>query len=131
MNGYIGICRFCGQSVALDREYETEDAANIAASETCDCPGAKTERATQKQIEAGEHRVRQVFGDEAERLGFRPVDSPEPIELMDKVVALIARGFISSATINIRGHGRAKLSITSKEKIKVERSETRSFQLEK
>ena len=82
MNGYIGICRFCGQSVALDREYETEDAANIAASETCDCPGAKTERATQKQIEAGEHRVRQVFGDEAERLGFRPVDSPEPIELM-------------------------------------------------
>lgn len=130
MSYYIGICRFCGQSVTLEREYDKEVAANIAASETCDCPGAKAERSIQRQIEAGERRVRQVFGGEAERIGFRPVDAPEPIELMDKIVALIARGYISSATINIRGRGRAKLSITSKEKIKVERSETRSFQLE-
>lgn len=32
--------------------------------------------------------------------------------------------------VNVRGQCRAKISLTSKEKIKVERSETRSYQLE-
>ena len=49
---------------------------------------------------------------------------------MDEIAVLVARGYISSATINVRGQCRAKISLTSKEKIKVERSETRSYQLE-
>lgn len=39
-------------------------------------------------------------------------------------------GYITSAVVNVRGQCRAKISLTSKEKIKVERSETRSYQLE-
>lgn len=38
--------------------------------------------------------------------------------------------YITSAVVNVRGRCRAKISLTSKEKIKVERSETRSYQLE-
>ncbi|WP_300749548.1 hypothetical protein [uncultured Oscillibacter sp.] len=43
---------------------------------------------------------------------------------------LIARGPISSASLNIRGQCKAKFSITSKGKIEVSRSETRSCDLE-
>lgn len=46
------------------------------------------------------------------------------------IAVLIARGYITSAVVNVRGQCRAKISLTSKEKIKVERSETRSYQLE-
>ena len=41
-----------------------------------------------------------------------------------------ARGFITSATINVRGLCKAKITMTTKEKIKVERSETKTYQLE-
>ena len=49
---------------------------------------------------------------------------------MDGVAELVARGYVTCAALNIRGRGRAKISITAKEKIKVERHEVRSFQLE-
>lgn len=49
---------------------------------------------------------------------------------MDGVAELVARGYVTSTALNIRGRGRAKISITAKEKIKVERHEVRSFQLE-
>lgn len=73
---------------------------------------------------------KKVFGSEAEELGFRPINAPEPIQLMNDIAVLIARGYITSAVVNVRGQCRAKISLTSKEKIKVERSETRSYQLE-
>lgn len=37
---------------------------------------------------------------------------------------------ITSATINVRGLCKAKITMTTKEKIKVERSETKTYQLE-
>lgn len=43
---------------------------------------------------------------------------------------MIARGPISSASLNVRGRCKAKFSVTSKGKIKVSRSETRSCDLE-
>ena len=126
----LGTCRFCGQLVNLERERDTQEAADIAASEECSCFDARAERSTRRQIENAQDRIRKIFGDEAEELGFRPIDAPEPLRLMDEIAVLVARGYISSATINVRGQCRAKISLTSKEKIKVERSETRSYQLE-
>lgn len=126
----FGTCRFCGQTLSLDTDYGTQEAADATASELCDCFDAKEERAVQAKTRDARYRIRQVFGSEAERLGFKPVDAPEILDLMDGVAELVARGYVTSAALNIRGRGRAKISITAKEKIKVERHEVRSFQLE-
>lgn len=130
MSYTYGTCRYCGQVVSLEREHETEDAANIAAAEECSCYDARAERAVIKQIAAAHDRIRKIFGEEAEELGFQPIAAPEPLALLNDIAALVARGFITSAVINVRGRCKAKISLTSKEKIKVERSETRSYQLE-
>lgn len=126
----LGTCRYCGQVVNLERERDSQEAADIAASEECSCYDAREERAIQRKIENAQDRIQKVFGSEAEELGFRPINAPEPIQLMNDIAVLIARGYITSAVVNVRGQCRAKISLTSKEKIKVERSETRSYQLE-
>lgn len=126
----VGVCRFCGQTITIDRDKYSQEEADAAAAEICDCPGAKTERSIQKKIEDARHRIRQVFGEESSRLGFKPVETPELFDLMDNAAELVAREYISTAIFGIRGHGRAKIAITAKEKIKVERHETRSYQLE-
>ena len=87
-------------------------------------------RRTAEQIEDAQSRVNRLFGEGAEDLGFKPIAGDGAIELLERVVELIARGPISSASLNIRGQCKAKFSITSKGKIKVSRSETRSCDLE-
>lgn len=126
----LGTCRYCGQLVNLERERGSQEAADIAASEECSCFDARAERAIRRQIENAQDRIQKIFGSEAEELGFQPIAAPEPLQLMNDIAVLVARGYISSAVVNVRGQCKAKISLTSKEKIKVERSETRSYQLE-
>lgn len=95
----------------------------------CSCPGAKRERRVREQTEDAQEKISRIFGEEAESLGFRAAPE-ETVGLLNLTVGLIARGFISSANMNLLGLCRAKLSVTSKGKIKVSRSETRSFDLE-
>lgn len=112
--GYtLGTCRYCGQVVSLERERPTQEAADIAASEECSCYDAREERAIRRKIENAQDRIQKVFGSEAEELGFRPINAPEPIQLMNDIAVLIARGYITSAVVNVRGQCRAKISLTS------------------
>ena len=62
--------------------------------------------------------------------GFAPIAAEEPLQLLNAIAEQTARGFITSATINVRGLCKAKITMTTKEKIKVERSETKTYQLE-
>lgn len=124
-----GTCRYCGQVVNLDYDEQTQEAADFAASEQCSCDEAKRECGVRKRIDAAKDRIRKIFGADAEKYGFQPV-SAESLQMLDALAELTARGFITSAAVNVRGLCKAKITLTSKEKIKVERSETRSYQLE-
>lgn len=126
----FGTCRYCGQVVNLDYEEETQAEADIAASEKCECYDARHERNLRKQITAAQNRIRKIFGDDAAKLGFAPIAAEEPPQLLNAIAEQTARGFITSATINVRGLCKAKITMTTKEKIKVERSETKTYQLE-
>ena len=126
----FGTCRYCGQVVNLDYEEETQAEADIAASEKCECYDARHERNLRKQITAAQNRIRKIFGDDAAKLGFAPIAAEEPLQLLNAIAEQTARGFITSATINVRGLCKAKITMTTKEKIKVERSETKTYQLE-
>lgn len=123
-----GACRYCGQLQEVG-PHPTQAAADETASEVCSCPGAKRERRVREQTEDAQEKISRIFGEEAESLGFRAAPE-ETVGLLNLTVGLIARGFISSANMNLLGLCRAKLSVTSKGKIKVSRSETRSFDLE-
>lgn len=124
-----GACRYCGQLQEVG-PHPSQAAADETATEVCSCPSARTARRTAEQIEDVQSRVNRLFGEGAEDLGFKPIAGDGAIELLERVVELIARGPISSASLNIRGQCKAKFSITSKGKIKVSRSETRSCDLE-
>ena len=65
-----------------------------------------------------------------QKLGFAPIAAEEPLQLLNAIAEQTERGFITSATINVRGLCKAKITMTTKEKIKVERSETKTYQLE-
>lgn len=124
-----GACRYCGQLQEVG-PHPSQAAADETATEVCSCPSARTARRIAEQIEDAQDRVNRLFGEGAEDLGFKPIAGDGAIDLLEKVVELIARGPISSASLNIRGQCKAKFSITSKGKIKVSRSETRSCDLE-
>lgn len=123
-----GACRYCGQLQEVG-PHPTQAAADETASEVCSCPGAKRERRVREQTEDAQEKISRIFGEEAESLGFRAAPE-ESVALLNLTVGLIARGFISSVNMNLLGLCKAKLSVTSKGKIKVSRSETRSFDLE-
>ena len=124
-----GACPYCGQLVALEVEAETEEEATRLAAETCSCVGARRERETVQRIETAHDRINQLFGENATEYGFKPLSATEPIELMKDIAVLVARGVITSSVMGISGQCRAKISLTSKGEIKVERSEARSLQL--
>ena len=124
-----GACRYCGQLQEVG-PHPSQAAADETATEVCSCPSARTARRTAEQIEDAQSRVNRLFGEGAEDLGFKPIVGDGAIKLLEHVVELIAQGPISSASLNIRGQCKAKFSITSKGKIKVSRSETRSCDLE-
>ncbi len=57
---------------------------------------------------------------------FKPIPD-EAVGLLENVVEMIARGPISSASLNVRGRCKAKFFRHKKGKIKVSPSETRSL----
>ena len=124
-----GECKYCHQLQEVG-PHPSQAAADETATEVCSCPSARTDRRIAEQIEDAQSHVNRLFGEGAEDLGFKPIAGDGAIELLERVVELIARGPISSASLNIRGQCKAKFSITSKGKIKVSRSETRSCDLE-
>lgn len=123
-----GACQYCGQMQEVG-PHPSQAAADETASEVCNCPRAREERRVRERAEDARERVQRLFGEEAETLGFKPV-SDDAVLLCERVVEMIARGPISSASLNIRGQCKAKFNVTSKGKIKVSRSETRSCDLE-
>ena len=125
----VGACRYCGQMQEVG-PHPSQVAADETASEVCNCPTARIERRITEQTEDARDRVQRLFGEECAELGFKPIEATGPVQLLGEVVEQIARGLISSASINIRGQCKAKLCLTTKGKIKVSRSETRSYDLE-
>lgn len=125
-----GTCKHCGQSIALPEAYDTQEDADDAAGEMCSCPSANIARRKRLQVEAAKDKVRQLFGEGAEELGFRPLAGEGAVDLLERTVEMIALGPISSATINVRGQCKAKLTVSTKGKIKVSRSEVNSCDLE-
>ncbi|RGU89815.1 hypothetical protein DWW31_18360 [Clostridium sp. AF15-17LB] len=97
-----------------------EETTNEAAAELCDCIQAKMYTKKKRQKENAREAIDKQFGQQAEE----NETEPPVIGLLETVADMVVEDRISSATIDIGDGLKAKISITSKGYIKVERTKT-------
>lgn len=103
-----GICKFCGQSQLI--EAETEDAANKKVAAACSCEEGQASR----RIDAAREIVERDFKE----------FSGETVELIQRTVSAVNFGVVVSGTIKLNGTTKVAVALTSKDKIKVVRTDT-------
>ena len=126
-----GTCHFCGQAILIDCLTTTpQEERDAEASWQCDCPQACIQREVEQKIENANARIDQLFGPEAEELGFKEVKDRDTIRQLQEMVAAVAHGKIRGGSLDIGWSTKAKISMSSKGKINVERTETSKYKLE-
>lgn len=125
----IGTCKFCGQTKDFPQT-DDEVVASAAATAECACAGAKNLREMAEKIDTAQNRVYELFGSGCEDYGLIPVDNPTVIEILCALVKEVGCGYISSASMDIYGIGKATVKLTSKGRIAVERKVTKAIKLE-
>jgi hypothetical protein len=110
-----GTCRFCGQMTMIDAKNTwKQDYIDEAVTEQCGCTEAKGYSFMKERKEKTRKAIKNKF---------QKID-PEVEELLIIIGNMIAERGIRSATIEIKGGLKAKIGITMKGLIKVERTET-------
>lgn len=126
-----GSCRFCSQmDVITCMSNLTQDEKDEIATCGCSCVQSRKYVEQKEQTENAKERINQLFGEEAENNGFKPINREKTLELMGVVVGLMAQGELRTITIEVTPTTKAKISCSSKGKINVERIDTRKCKLE-
>ena len=118
---YIGACKYCGQTIA-EASFETQEAADIEATNRCTCDKATYEREMRERIEKAEANIDQLFGWGAGNNGFSQLEPDLVEDLKDKARRCGNRG-IKSCTIVLKNGEVAQIRAGQAE-IKVKRSKT-------
>ena len=124
----IGYCRFCGQGADVDTD-EMEK-ANELATEHCTCARADDERRVKRQVMAAQVRAIDLFNEECGRFGFAGAAAIETREIICLLVEEIARRNIQSVKLDLGELGKCQIGITGKGKIKVTRTQGRTYTAE-
>jgi hypothetical protein len=115
MSNLNNACTHCGQ-VPLD-------------GEECNCPPTCRDRERKAQTEKAAERIDELFVN-CEKLNLKPIQNIEAVQHMNDAVQLIVDGKMLSVAFQLSGICKAQISLTSKGKIKVARTETKKYQLE-
>ena len=127
----LGCCYYCGKTAILNYPKEaTQEVKNEMATKECECTQAKIERDKELEIERAKERIIQLFGSDAKEMGFEPMPEEEIHRLMNKIVELISNKIIRGVTIEINSETKAKLSVSAKGKINIERAQAIKYKLE-
>lgn len=114
----LGGCRFCGQTKLLHTAMLwDEENCNEAATEMCDCAEAKDYANGKRREENAVKAISTAYGDTA------PVPLPQFVSLLQPAVKPLVTGKIDSITVEVDGI-KAKLSMTSKGKVKLSKTAT-------
>lgn len=122
-----GICLKCGQLVTLPQSHVYDDyTANAVATQNCDCE----EATKQRYIDKAQRDLEELFGAKAELLfNYEEVDD-RIIKSMHKLAKMVGAGLIDKASIDIPGDAvqiKAKISLDSKGRIKIDRADTKKM----
>lgn len=122
MKTIIGACRYCGQTKAIHPLFDlTEEDADERATWECDCEEAKSEREKRDRRDRAVAAVRSKFEPDASPMEAAPA---AVVEILINAVDLILAEEAESVTVNISKSIKAKISMTSKGAVKVERTKT-------
>ena len=122
MPGYVitaqGGCLFCGQIIALevDPTWKQEELDELA-TELCDCTEAGAYTYTKKRREKAKKCIKEQFQEE--------IKENENIKhLLNVVTDMVINEEIRTFSCDINGKIKAKISMTAKGNVKIERTET-------
>lgn len=118
-----GACRFCGQQQIINIDKELTPAQlEEEATKQCACDDAVeyTRKLTQK--DRARSRIEELFGEGAGEESMEP----EVVQGILSFSDLICDKQIREASVTMIGGEKAKLKLTAKDKLKIERSKTRS-----
>lgn len=125
-----GTCKYCGQRITLpDLTDATQEEANKEASRRCGCAQSVADQRIEETVENAKDCIRQCCGAECAKYGLQPA-TEYTIELLNHLVEDIAYMRINQATIQTSDGSRVRISVNAKGKIKVDRTESRSLNLE-
>lgn len=115
-----GGCRFCGQIAALEVPVGwTEETCDELATELCGCAAAQAYAGKKRQKEKAMETIEEQFGGKAEKKV-----GEEVVELLNDIADAVIEEKIDSGTLDI-GHGmKAKIAVTAKGLVKIERTVT-------
>lgn len=126
----VGTCRYCGQTIIINCPAGTTLAELEAmAVRRCKCTQACIATERERQVERASERIRQLFGDEAEYIDVLPVRQ-DVIDELYNVVRIMSEHGILSAVVKVDATTTAKIKISTKGVIVVERVETQKYSLE-
>lgn len=127
----LGCCYYCGNTAILDYPKDaTQEVKDQIATKECECTQAKMEREMEQEIQRAKERIIQLFGDESIEMGFEPIPEKRVHSILNTVVELISNKIIRGATIEIDSETKAKLTVSSKGKINIERTQAIKYKLE-
>lgn len=125
----IGACRFCGQIGTSDRGFSSQMEADEYATQWCGCDEAQAYREKLEAITAAKESITLLFGDGCEKYSFSPIPS-DAVLMLEDLVDAIGSGYISSVSVKLQSGDSAKISVTAKGAIKVNRSKNISSTVE-
>lgn len=97
MKTATGVCKYCGQSVALEvPESFTQDIIDEEAVKRCDCPEAKAYTKQQETIASAEGMIKDFFSDREEMQAVK--------DLLLSAVKPLAENAIGSISISKDGY---------------------------
>ena len=108
-----GVCQFCGQSIALAAEHDTQEEANKVATLACKCEEGKPIR---RMVEE-KATIREIFGR----------DDPNAQALICTLTDAVREGYIEGATLKLRDGVTAKIK-PKDAYVSVSRAEKREHQ---
>lgn len=116
-----GACKFCGQLKRVETMIGwTDEQCDELATETCGCIDSCTYARKKGQKERAESKINRLF---VETLDNEPLEE-ETVDLIRQAAELVSDYKIKSCTIDNGKGCKAKVSITAKGNIKVERTDT-------
>lgn len=116
-----GACRFCGQLKKVETMVGwTDQQCDELATETCGCIDSCTYARKKGQKERAHKKIDKLF---VETLDNEPLDQAA-VNLLHEAADIVADGKIKSFNLDNGNGCKAKINITAKGNIKVERTDT-------
>lgn len=117
-----GTCNYCGQTLTVEN-CQSQEEADSKATEQCKCDEAQQDSRKTKTIEDAKADIEDLFGDGAENRGESSLEL-EDRELLFAIAQRVYADTWRSVVIKIDQATKAKISVTDKGKLTIQRDDS-------